>query len=105
VAANIGLAPLPERARAPQGSQRLSSLAHGAPAKITALDEGCQGFTRRRFLDLGLTPGTEIVPELTNAFGEPRAYRLRGTLIALRHDQAGMIWVRPRGSAPDGGRS
>jgi len=54
-----------------------------------------QGFTRRRFLDLGLTPGTIIFPELQNFFGDPRAYRVRGTLIALRKDQAAQIWVKP----------
>jgi DtxR family Mn-dependent transcriptional regulator len=32
---------------------------------------------------------------LQNAIGDPRAYRVRGTLIALRKEQAGMIWVRP----------
>lgn len=104
-AANIGLVPLTEAARQRQASLRLSALPDGARGRITALDDACQGFTRRRFLDLGLTPGTEIVPELANAFGEPRAYRLRGTLIALRKDQAGMIWVRPREAAMEGGRS
>lgn len=105
LAANIGLAPLPEGGPGVRDSLRLSSLPNGAAARITALDDGCQGFTRRRFLDLGLTPGTEIVPELANAFGEPRGYRLRGTLIALRHDQAGMIWVRPKQAASSGGSS
>jgi len=59
------------------------------------LDNAVQGFTRRRFLDLGLTPGTKIYPELGNFFNDPRAYRVRGTLIALRKDQAAQIWVRP----------
>jgi len=78
----------------PAGVLPLSRLGGKASGEIVALDERCQGFTRRRFLDLGLTPGTRIAPELANAFGEPRAYRVRGTLIALRNDQADMIWVR-----------
>ena len=73
----------------------LAELPNHAAAEILELDESCQGFTRRRFLDLGLTPGTEIYPELQNFFGEPRAYRVRGTLIALRNAQAAKIWVRP----------
>lgn len=73
----------------------LGSLSPRARAEIVRIDERCQGFTRRRFLDLGLTPGTPIVPELENAFRDPRAYRVRGTLIALRHEQAALIWVRP----------
>ncbi|MBE0699071.1 MAG: FeoA domain-containing protein, partial [Anaerolineaceae bacterium] len=72
----------------------LGSLPSRERAEIVRIDERCQGFTRRRFLDLGLTPGTPIFPELENAFNDPRAYRVRGTLIALRRDQAGLIWVR-----------
>jgi len=73
----------------------LGTLVSKAEAEIVGIDDRCQGFTRRRFLDLGLTPGTRIYPELENAFKEPRAYRVRGTLIALRSDQAAQIWVRP----------
>jgi Fe2+ transport system protein FeoA len=32
---------------------------------------------------------------LHNFFGDPRGYRVRGTLIALRKDQAAQIWVKP----------
>jgi Fe2+ transport system protein FeoA len=77
----------------------LSNLPSQMHAEIVRLDERCQGFTRRRFLDLGLTPGTTIFPELDNSFGDPRAYRVRGTLIALRSDQAQDIWVTPVQSA------
>lgn len=94
VAANVFVAPIPE-APVPSNAIPLAALAHNQPAEIITLDETCQGFTRRRFLDLGLTPGTRIFPELQNSFGDPRAYRVRGTLIALRDDQAAQIWVRP----------
>jgi DtxR family transcriptional regulator, Mn-dependent transcriptional regulator len=95
VAANVHVAALPESETILQGAVPLWQLAHEQKAEILALDEGVQGFTRRRFLDLGLTPGTLIFPELQNFFGEPRAYRIRGTLIALRKDQASQIWVKP----------
>lgn len=78
----------------------LGSLAPKERAEIIHIDERCQGFTRRRFLDLGLTPGTPIFPELENAFKDPRAYRVRGTLIALRSEQAALIWVRPLAPTP-----
>jgi DtxR family Mn-dependent transcriptional regulator len=94
VAANVFVAPIPVDQKHSQAIS-LAALAHKQPAEIIALDEACQGFTRRRFLDLGLTPGTRIFPELKNSFGDPRAYRVRGTLIALREDQASQIWVRP----------
>jgi len=95
VAANVHVAPLPEGAVLPAGTIALDELKHDQHAEIISLDEAVQGFTRRRFLDLGLTPGTVIYPELQNFFGDPRGYRVRGTLIALRKDQAAQIWVRP----------
>jgi DtxR family Mn-dependent transcriptional regulator len=95
VAANVHVAPLPEGAVMPAGTISLDELKHSQRAEIVTLDEAVQGFTRRRFLDLGMTPGTEIYPELGNFFGDPRGYRVRGTLIALRKDQAAQIWVRP----------
>jgi DtxR family Mn-dependent transcriptional regulator len=95
VAANVQVTLLPQPEPIHQNVIPLWQLAHNQSAKIISLDAGVQGFTRRRFLDLGLTPGTLINPELQNFFGDPRAYRIRGTLIALRKDQADQIWVKP----------
>ena len=96
VAANVSVAALPESEVAKASAIPLAELTYDQCAEIVVLDEAVQGFTRRRFLDLGLTPGTMIYPELQNFFGDPRAYRVRGTLIALRKDQAAQIWVKPR---------
>jgi DtxR family Mn-dependent transcriptional regulator len=95
VAANVSVAPLPESETAKANVISLAELTYDQRAEIIVLDEAVQGFTRRRFLDLGLTPGTVVYPELQNFFGDPRAYRVRGTLIALRKDQAAQIWVKP----------
>ena len=95
VAANVHVTALPESELMKRDAIPLMELAHNQRAEIVTLDEAVQGFTRRRFLDLGLTPGTIVHPELKNFFGDPRAYRVRGTLIALRKDQAAQIWVKP----------
>ena len=95
VASNIHVAPLPESEMLKREAVPLFELSHDQRGEIVTLDDAVQGFTRRRFLDLGLTPGTVIYPELKNFFGDPRAYRVRGTLIALRKDQAAQIWVKP----------
>lgn len=95
VASNIHVAALPESEMLKREAVPLFELSHDQRGEIVTLDEAVQGFTRRRFLDLGLTPGTMIYPELKNFFGDPRAYRVRGTLIALRKDQAAQIWVKP----------
>ena len=94
VASNIHVAPLPESEMLKREAVPLFELSHDQRGEIVTLDDAVQGFTRRRFLDLGLTPGTVIYPELKNFFGDPRAYRVRGTLIALRKDQASQIWVK-----------
>ena len=93
VAANVFLNPLPE-AMEQGGVMPLSELPDKTSAEIVALDDACQGFTRRRLLDLGMTPGARLKPEMRNFFGDPRAYRVRGTLIALRREQAAQIWVK-----------
>ncbi len=95
VASNIHVAALPESEMLKREAIPLFELNHNQRGEIVTLDNAVQGFTRRRFLDLGLTPGTIIYPELQNFFGDPRGYRVRGTLIALRKDQAAKIWVKP----------
>jgi DtxR family Mn-dependent transcriptional regulator len=95
VAANVYLSPLPEALQARSGVMPLSDLPDKTQAEVISLDDACQGFTRRRLLDLGMTPGARLYPEMRNFAGDPRAYRVRGTLIALRREQAMQIWVKP----------
>ncbi|MCC6264298.1 MAG: metal-dependent transcriptional regulator [Bryobacterales bacterium] len=73
---------------------RLSQLPTGERAEILTLSEAIRGFSRRRLLDFGVTPGTRIFPILDNPFGDPRAFRVRGTTIGIRNEQAHEIWVR-----------
>jgi len=103
VARNVHLSPARELPAAQPGVVALSRFPDHAEAEVVAIDDRLQGYTRRRLLDLGLTPGTRLVPEMRNFLGDPRAYRIRGTLIALRREQADQIWVRPVG--PIGGGS
>ena len=94
LAANIYLDP-PDPPKPAEQTLSLADLPANTLAEVVSLKDECQGFTRRRFLDLGLTPGSRVQLELCNAFGDPRAYRVRGTLIALRREQASQILVRP----------
>jgi DtxR family Mn-dependent transcriptional regulator len=82
------------------GVMPLSELPSGAAAEIVALDPTFRGFARRRLLDLGFTPGARIRSELATFTGDPRAYRLRGTTIALRREQSDRVLVK----AAEGGR-
>jgi DtxR family Mn-dependent transcriptional regulator len=94
VAGNVFLTRVAEPEVAPPGTLPLFRLPTGATAEVVALVPTCRGYTRRRLLDLGFTPGTRVSPALETFSGDPRAYRVRGTTIALRRDQAEQILVR-----------
>ncbi len=72
---------------------RLTELEIGQRATVHGLDQSLQGLTRRRLLDLGLTPGTSISAEISSLFGDPVAYRVRGALISLRREQAQQVLI------------
>jgi len=44
-------------------------------------------------MDLGLTPGTSVEAVLRSPLGDPTAYLVRGTMLALRRVQAEQIEV------------
>lgn len=95
VAGNISVVPLPEHIPAtPPDCQCLSALQPGETGEVVQIVPTCRGAERRRFLDLGVTPGTAITAEMRSPGGEPTAYRIRGALIALRRRQAEQIKVR-----------
>jgi DtxR family Mn-dependent transcriptional regulator len=78
----------------------LDALPLGQTVRVLRLDEALQGFTRRRLLDLGLTPGVPVTAEMRSLFGDPTAYRVRGALVALREDQARHVHVTDAAEAP-----
>ena len=57
--------------------------------KLTA-----NGFIQRRLLDLGIIEGTKIEVLHRSPLGDPVAYQIRGTVIALRKEEAKQIWVK-----------
>lgn len=67
----------------------LADLPLGASAQVLSL--GGAGPERQRLLDLGILPGTRISAETRSPLGDPTAYRVRDTLIALRREQAAQI--------------
>ena len=96
VAANIHVGEAQPQDALPIERVRLADLTQGASGEVTGLSPDCQGLSRRRLLDLGLTPGTRVEVALDNTFGDPRAFRIRGTTIALRRQQAEQIWIQPQ---------
>lgn len=53
----------------------------------------CNGTIRRRLLDLGFVEGASIIPVLISPSQDPRAFSIRGTLIAVRKEDANFINV------------
>ncbi len=98
VAANVHVRAVRKGDMLPADALRLSELRMGARGEVIELGATCTGLTRRRLLDLGLTPGARVEVALDNTFGDPRAFRIRGTAIALRDEQAAHVWVRPQAS-------
>ncbi|MEJ5261089.1 MAG: FeoA family protein [Ignavibacterium sp.] len=71
----------------------LSSLKVGEKGIVLGIAKSLRGQQRRRLMDLGIVPGTEIEAELASITGDPVAYRVRGTTIALRKEQADKIYL------------
>lgn len=69
----------------------LDQLPRSARAVVTRLDT--DGPDRRRLMDLGILPGTEILAQATSPLGDPTAYLVRDSLVALRRGQAQRIHV------------
>lgn len=56
-----------------------------------------QGVLRRRLLDLGFVPGAVIEVLQKSPLGDPVAYRVQHTTIALRQEEARLIWGHLKG--------
>lgn len=94
LAGNIFVRPLPAEEVSPiDGTRPLTDLRLGERGRVVALAFGLRGQERRRLLDLGLLPGTEVTAELRSPGGDPTAYRIRGATIALRAEQARLVKI------------
>ena len=71
----------------------LSSLKIGEEGTILGIAKALRGQQRRRLMDLGIVPGTKIEAELESLTGDPVAYRVRGTTVALRKQQTEKIYL------------
>ncbi|MEZ4587650.1 MAG: metal-dependent transcriptional regulator [Gemmatimonadales bacterium] len=92
----ITVEPVPEAVDHTVLYQRLDVLRPGDTAVVAQIAPAVQGAQRRRLLDLGILPGTDITAEIRSPSGDPIAYRVRGALIALRKAQAQGIYIRDR---------
>lgn len=71
---------------------KLNEIQINKPCKI--LDIHCKEDIKRRLLDLGMVKGSKVTPVLISPSGDPRAFDLRGTLIAIREEDTKLIEIQ-----------
>lgn len=64
----------------------LDKLPKGKTARVTKV--GGEGALRRRLLDMGLTPGTQVTLHKMAPMGDPLELELRGYSLTLRREDA-----------------
>lgn len=78
-------------------------MKHKALTELPAFAEGyistigVSGEMRRRLLDLGFSVGSRVVPLFKSPLGDPTAYYIMGSIVALRSDEADKITVTDSG--------
>lgn len=69
----------------------LCDMEKGQKGTVTALKT--EGNLRKRLQDLGLLEGTPVDCVRESPLGDPKAYRVRDSVMALRKEDAGTVWV------------
>ena len=77
----------------------LNELGPGARAEV--VDVQATGLLRRRLMELGFVPGTEVRVERVGPLGDPQSYWIRSSRFALRGHQAQHILVEPQPPTSD----
>ncbi|MFO8035466.1 MAG: metal-dependent transcriptional regulator [Anaerolineales bacterium] len=97
IAANLSVLPLREEVyEEEQRGVPLDRLGEGQRGEVLGISSHIRGLDRRRLLDLGILPGTEVSVEMVSPSGDPIAYRIRDSVIALRSSQTKHIRVLPQ---------
>lgn len=66
-----------------------AELKHGERARIQDVNSNNPSY--KRLIEIGFTPGQEIELVNTSVFDDPIAFAVRGTLIAIRRNEADCI--------------
>ena len=69
----------------------LCDMKTGTYARVVRLDT--QWYLRRRFMDIGLVEGTPVECLRKSPAGDPKAYLIRGAVIAIRKEDASSVLV------------
>lgn len=69
----------------------LTQLPPGKKGRIKEIE--LLGRIKHRILDLGFTPGATVETVRKSPLGDPIAFQIRGTIIALRAEESNQIKV------------
>lgn len=97
-AANVSVTDLEVEMASEGPFRRLADLQSGETAAIRGLSPAIRGRERNRLLDLGFVPGSPVELGFLGPLSSPAAYRVRGSLIALRREQAEQVFIGPVGA-------
>ncbi len=75
--------------------RRMSVMKTGEEGRITAIHN--TGSIRRRLMDIGFTEGTRVTCLGKSPLGDPTAFSVKGTVIALRCEDAAGIEIETGG--------
>ena len=70
----------------------LAEMKQGDIATVCELTSG--GSIRRRLQDIGLIPGTKVECVQKSPLGDPIAFSIKGSIIALRFEDSSTIFVQ-----------
>ncbi|WNS41168.1 FeoA family protein [Paenibacillus sp. MMS20-IR301] len=68
----------------------LSEAVNGSTLRICSIE--VQGVLRRRLLDLGFVAGNAVEVLRRSPLGDPAAFRVSNTTIALRREESSLIY-------------
>lgn len=92
-AGQITVEELPNEVIQPPKHALLSSLKVGEHAEVLGISPNCRGQQRRRLMDLGIVPGSNITAVIKSASGDPVGYRVMGTTIGIRKQHADQVFI------------
>lgn len=70
------------------------SLEHLKPnEKGTVISIGGKGAIRRRLIDMGITPGADVIMRKTAPFGDPIEINIRGYELSIRKSEAEQVII------------
>ena len=79
-------------------NRTLNALRPGESAFVEAVSQEGERNMMARLMDIGLTGGARVACLFAAPSGEPRAYWIRGAVIALRRKDAEKVYLREEGA-------